>query len=172
KNILPKDFLESIRRQLPQYHGLWIVSPDGKVLAGIEKRITEQGVLQTLDAGLKAFGSVAPRAVEPVDLLRGRGVGVQRDGSVSLAVIARLMHKGARDGPAAYDVLSLSAMEWAAFAPPAKTEGTSWTIPDGVARKFCRILSPVSDENLTPRPEHVSQSELRATIASVEGGAA
>ncbi len=173
-----EEFLRSLQRQKPQYHGIWIVSPEGKVLAGHDDRKGKDGegwtreIIETLEAGLRAFGPVEPRTVAPADLLPFRGAGVQPGGSVSLALHARLMHKGARDGPVAFDSLTLAAQEWAMLFPPRAAAGEEWVLPDALARKFCRLVSPVSDPDFLPRPEQAKVAELRATVASIEGDTA
>jgi hypothetical protein len=173
-----EEFLRSLQRQRPQYHGVWIVSPEGKVLAGHEKRKAPgiqgwtQEILETLDAGLHAFGPVEPRAVSRVNLFPWRGAGVRPGGSVSLAVHARLMHQGARDGPVVFDSLALAGEEWAVLVPPRRTAGEEWAVPDALARRFCRIVSPVSDPEFVPRPEHARVAELRAAVVSVDGDTA
>ena len=59
------ELFRSVQRQKDQYQGIWIVSPDGKVLAGhheIKSHETwTQEVIATTDAALKIFGSVPPR---------------------------------------------------------------------------------------------------------------
>jgi len=173
-----KEFLRSLKRQNPQYHGIWIVSPEGKVLAGHDDRKGKglegwtREIIETLETGLKAFGPVEPRTVAPPDLFPHRGVGVQPGGSVTLAVYTRLMLKGGRDGPLAFDSLTLSMEEWVMLFPPRVAVGEEWGVPEALARKFCRILSPVSDPDFMPRPEHAKRAELRAAVASVEGGTA
>jgi len=168
------EFLRSLQRQKPQYHGIWIVSPEGQVLAGYEgqKGKDSQDLLGTLETALKAFGPVDPRAVAPADLFPHRGAGLQPGGSVSLAVHARLMLRGARDGPVAFDTLTLSAAEWALLFPPRGTLGEEWIVPEALARTFCRLASPVSDPEFMPRPEQAKTAELRAKVASLDGGLA
>jgi hypothetical protein len=172
------EFLRSLQRQKYQYHGIWIVSPDGKVLGAHEKRTTSgaegwnREILETIEAGLKAFGPVEPRAAAPADLWPFRGSGVQPGGGVSLALYARLMRDETRDGPIAFDTLTLEPQEWAAFVPPRMAEGEEWIVPDALARKFSRLVSPLSDVEFMPHPEHAQAAELRARVAAVDGAAA
>jgi len=192
-----RELFQSVQRQKDQYQGVWIVSPEGKVLAGRQDyRDFKNGsveLLETIDAGLKAFGDVTPREAKPTNPLPHRGVGVLTDGGVSLALYGRQMLGGGRstipagiepsfawtwdgalrpDGPIMIDSLALSAGEWAAFAPTRSEADTTWSIPDGVARKLTRLLSASSDQSGMPRPEEAKVAELKATVESVEGGVA
>lgn len=173
-----KEFLRSLQRQKPQYHGIWIVSPEGKVLAGHadpKAKGTEgwtREVVETLETGLQVFGPVGPRKEGPVDLQPQRGKGVRPDGSVCLALHGRLMHKGARDGPVVFDSLTLGAQEWALLFPTRAAPGEKWVVPDALARKFSRIVSPVSDPEFMPLPEHAKGAKLEAEVVSIAGGAA
>ncbi len=173
-----QELLKSLQRQKPQYHGLWIVSPDGRVLAAHseskakDRESWTREIVETLETALRSFGPVAPRKVGPVDLQPYRGTGLRPDGSVSLAVHCRLMHKGARDGPVAFDTLTLGEKEWARLIPPRVALGEKWTVPDALARKLCRIVSPVSDPEFMPLPEDAKVAELEAEVVSIEGGAA
>ena len=67
------ELFRSVQRQKDQYQGIWIISPQGKVLAGhhdIKSHETwSQEVLDTLDVSLKAFGPVSPRQVKPTNPL-------------------------------------------------------------------------------------------------------
>ena len=173
-----QDYLHSLQRQKSQYHGIWIVSPEGKVLSGHDgdkpKAVGNwnQEILETLETGLKAFGKVEPRAVATADLFPFRGAGVRPDGGVSLSTHVRLTHRGKRDGPVVFDTLTLTSQEWGLFVPPRATVGEEWVVPDALARRFCRLLAPISEPEFMPRPEQAKVAELRATVASVDGAVA
>src|SRR5262249_45993055 len=111
---------------------------------------------------LKAYGPVAPRKAGATNPLPHRGLGLHADGSVSLALYSRYLHDERADGPPVIDTLTLTKNEWTAFLPPKLQEGTRWTIPESVAKKLVRVLSPNSDQSTMPRPEE-------ATIAKLEG---
>src|SRR5262245_41238898 len=125
-----------------------------------------------LDAGLKAFGPVKPRQVKPTDPLPHRGIGAGPDGAVTLALYTRYLHQGRPDGPAVIDSLTLTAGEWGAFLPPAATAGTDWTLPEAVARRLCRGLSPSSDQSTMPRPREVTAVRLTGQVVEVKEGLA
>lgn len=191
------DLFRSIQRQRDQYQGIWIVSPQGKVIAGhheFKSRETwTQEVLDTIDAALKAFGPVSPRSVKPTNPLPYRGQGVQPDGSVCLAIYARQMLGGGRqnapagapasrlwlwdgelrpDGPTVIDTLTLGPKEWIVLAPPKIPVGGTWSVPESVARQFCRVLIPSSDQSSMPHPNDAKVSRLTCTIESIENGLA
>jgi hypothetical protein len=212
------ELFRSVQRQKDQYQGVWIVSPEGKVLAGIHdyqsvrdqeklkldtgevrRRMAEE-LLAVADQAIDEFGPVAARSAQAVDLLPSRGRGVQGDGSVTLAVYVRQMLGGGResappgthdsrlwlwegplraDGPPVIDSFSLDADQWSSFAPPkselgtAETEpGTTWEVPDAIAREFCRVLVPSSDQSAMPLPDDARRARLTATVESVDDGVA
>jgi hypothetical protein len=168
------ELFRAAQRQKDQYQGLWVVSPEGKVLAGHhdikDHKNWSQEVLDTLDTGLKAFGPVRPRQVAPTDPLPYRGTGVGPDENVTLAIYTRYLHQGWRDGPAVIDSLTLPAGEWGAFMPPAATAGTDWALPEAVARQLCRVLSPSSDQSTMPRPGEVTDVRLTGRVIEVKEG--
>src|SRR5438552_11533057 len=79
------ELFRSVQRQKDQYQGIWIVAPEGKVLAGhhtIKNHKTwSQEVIETMDAALVSFGPVGPRSEKPANPLPDRGHGVQTEGS-------------------------------------------------------------------------------------------
>lgn len=193
-----RELFLSVQRQKDQYQGVWIVSPEGRVLAGrhdyedFNNGAVE--LLETIDVGLKAFGEVTPREAKASNPLPHRGLDVRPDGGVSLALYGRQMLGGGRhtipagidvggnawywdgalrpDGPIMIDSLALTAGEWAAFAPRKIEAGATWSVPEDVARKLTRLLSTSSDQSGMPNPEDAKVAELSATIESVEGGVA
>jgi hypothetical protein len=174
------EFFRSVQRQRPaQYQGLYLVTADGNVLDSHQNFESEQTwsqeVLATLNAGLKAFGQVMPRRVKPLEPFPFRGIGVQDDGSVSLAVYCRYMLLGLRPeglGASRRDSLTLRADEWAMFMPANVVEGATWTVPDPVARKFGLVLNPGGDSIYVPRPEEVNPVQITGTVSQVTDGVA
>jgi hypothetical protein len=188
------DLFRSVQRQQPQYQGIWVVSPDGKVLAS-HHEIKDQArwpqeILDTIAAGLRAFGPLAPRTTQPTNPLPNRGVGVQVDGSVCLALYSRHVRGGGKDaapssvhptslwlwdgdlrpdGPPVIDSVTLTGKEWAAFSPSSGKQGATWEIPEALARKLARVLSPSSDQSTMPKPEEAKVAQLSAKVESVTG---
>jgi hypothetical protein len=173
------NFFRSVQKQRPeQYQGLYLVNAEGKVLASHQQFKSEKTwaneVLADLKPGLEAFGEIKARAVERVDPLPYRGTGVRKDGGVTLAIYLRYGIKGVplREVPnPTIDSLTLTAEEWTAWAPAKPGSGTSWTVPEGVARKFSRVLGP-SDEDSMPRPEEVESVAFTGKVQAIQDGVA
>ena len=173
------DFFRSAQKQRPaQYQGLYLVAPDGKVLASHQEfknhKTWPQEVLADLESGLKAFGAIEPRQAERADPLPQRGIGVQSDGGVTFAVYLRYSIKGIplRELPnPTIDSLSLTAKEILELAPPKPDAGIEWAIPETLARKFSRVLGP-GDEDSMPRPKEVAAVRFTSRVQSVEGSTA
>jgi hypothetical protein len=146
------DFFRSIQRQRPaQYQGLYLVTPDGKVLASHQ--------------------DFKPRPHQAVNSLPYRGLGTRADGSITPAVSIRYMFSGTRrEGLSAVvlDSLTLTREDQAALAPPKKDLGTIWTVPEGVSRKFFPVLSPT--EMLFRDPHEVTAVRISGKVRSVENG--
>jgi hypothetical protein len=182
-NRVPDDdggkFFKNVLRKQDWPQGLWVVSPEGKILAfhyyrnkAGEKPAEGQArwIKETraaIEEGLKAFGEVKPRDPKKTDPLKNRGVGKQADGGVRLAVYAHGMFKGKKDGEPVVDSSILTAGEWSAFAPPALAAGTTWTIPAAAVGKLVPVLSPMTDAIFTPQPKDATHAELTAKIESV-----
>ncbi len=193
------ELFRSIQSQKDRYQGIWIVSPDGKVLAYLDwkdrdPKVEAREMLAAVAAVLKDFGKVTPRQTKPVDHYtgRGRGVGVRPDDSVTLAVYTRYMLGGGRtsapakypvgklyewdgelrsDGGAVVDSITLTAKEWATLSPPKAEAGTPWTVPEAVSGMFYRVISPISDaSHLVGRKLTVNQ--LKAQVEAIDAGPA
>ncbi len=162
------EFYRSVYRQKPQYQGFWIVSPQGKVLAAHHEfkshKTWTAEVLEVLQAGRRAFGDIPPRQARWEDPLPLRGRGVWPDGSVTVVLYVRYVFDGRLQPLSVLDSLTLSAGEWAAFAPPQGKEGVTWAIPDKVARKFSRCLSPDSDLVTMPLPSEVTNVHITGKV--------
>lgn len=150
------EFYHSAYKQAPQYQGLWLVSPDGRVLAdagrhrGADTKSWPSVVLADLKAGLAKFGTVEPRRVQPRNLHPYKGIGVRPDGGVILAVAQKGMNNNADLSkinasswlpPGIIDGMPLSAADWSTFAPPDVRVGNQWTIPEQIGQLFFRYLS-------------------------------
>src|SRR5262249_33420266 len=151
-----------------QGQGIWIVSPEGRVLSGMsaeqdghpsDKKGNGPGapwranpkfadaVVELLDKTLEQFGPVPPRNAKPQPL-PFRGAGVKPDGGVRLVVYNRA------DNGLVYSV-NVTQEDWAAFKPPKNEVGSQWALPDSVARIFAPVLSPYADTRFRPKPGDV-----------------
>jgi hypothetical protein len=168
-----KDWFRSVGRQKDQYQGVWIVSPDDKVLAGDDYGYKDAPkLLAGMDASLKAFGPVEPRKARPQEPFPFRGVGVRPDGSVDLALYRCFLHQGKPDGPHLRDTLSLKKEEWTALTPPRLVAGAEWVIAADVARKLVRPFCLNTLGGDMPGPEDAKVARLTAKVEAVEDGRA
>jgi len=127
-------------------------------------------VTSSIETALAAYGPVEPRRADPTTPLPHRGLGVQADGAVSLAVHTRYLHHQKADGPAVIDTLTLSASDWKQLIPFTLTAGNVWAVPGQVAKLFSRILSPSSDQSTMPVPNDVTAVEMTGTPGPAENG--
>jgi hypothetical protein len=168
-----KDWFRSVGRQKDQYQGVWIVSPDDKVLAGDDYGYKDgPKLLADMDAALKAFGPVEPRKARWQEPFPFRGVGVRPDGSVDLALYRCYLHQGKPDGPHLRDTLSLKEEEWTALTPPRLVAGAEWVIAEDVARKLVRPFCLNTLGGDMPGPEDAKVARLTAKVEAVEDGRA
>jgi hypothetical protein len=186
------DFFRSVQKQRPeQYQGLYLVAPNGKVLASHQNFKSEktwaQELLADLEPGLKSVGPMKLRTTQRFDPLPLRGSGLPADGSATLAIYLRYSIKGIplRELPnPTIDSLTLTSKELALLGPPTHTGagvngnesgtpgvGTEWEIPEALARRFSRVLGP-NDEDSMPRPPEVTSVKLTGTVQEVEGNIA
>ncbi len=187
------ELYRSIQKQKNQFQGIWIVSPEGKVLSGygesshvvitngdVDNAKTEAAwvkvIGKTITDALKVCGKVTPRSVQHFESLPNRGVGVRPDKSVNLALYGRyIAYKPLRsdaDNHVRIDSLSLTAQQWAGLAPPKVEAGTEWKVPDGVARQFSRVLCPSSDSDGWPLAKEVTRVQFTGRVDKIENGMA
>ena len=181
------DFFRKLQQQLPQqYQGLYLCSPDGKLL---EKKTLwskdagkswSESVLQGLQEGLQAFGPVTPRHGSS-DYLAHRGTGLDADGGVILSVSTKLLLVPQLPADLAdlnssaipamgHDRILLSRAEQATLAPSRVAEGTSWVVPETTARKFFPVLD--NWDKRFRKPEEVTAVRLAGRVRAVRHGIA
>ena len=116
------DLFRSVQRQKDQYQGLWLIAPDGRVLAAHHAPRSPETwtaeVRQTIRSALAAITLPTPRTDVRRGLLKDRGRAVHSDGSVRLALSVRLIFQGKPEGEGAFDGIRLSAPDWSEFFPP------------------------------------------------------
>ncbi|MGO9919373.1 MAG: hypothetical protein ACLQIB_32320 [Isosphaeraceae bacterium] len=179
-------FWRSVFRQRPNYQGLWLVGPDGKVLSASMSYEAEWSayfkwtakVLAALNLGMDKFGPIVPRRVRGGASLPYWGIGVRPDGGVTLAVIDRAYNTPDRPRQLRVsdfretcpDHVNLSAAEWSALAPPDVSVASRWTIPTAVGRKFFPLLGHMS--STFHHHEDVTDVRFTGGVASVRDGIA
>src|SRR5262249_29161557 len=137
----------------------------------LELRITK--FIDDLDSIAKAFGAATPRSVKWQEFQPWRGVGVQPDGRITLALYVR--HYSAREwetftpakGIPGFDSISFNAEEWKAFTPAKIEVGTAWNLPANVVRNFNRGVDGVWDVSI--KPEDATLAQLQAVVEAVDG---
>jgi hypothetical protein len=163
-------FLAPLLRQRDQEQGVWIFYPDGRPLAGFEGFGDMAGrTRKMVEDALVAFGDVAPRTVRPQETHPQRGMGMTQDGSVCLAVYVR------RWGNTLYShgsspVISsvrLTEDEFRALAPRELISGSEWSLPSEVAKRFCRLTSPLCYQH-APQPDWVTNVRIDAKLKSTD----
>lgn len=179
------DFFRSVRKQHDHYQGIWIATPDGKVLASLRTDVpstTEawsKEVLATLAVGVERFGGVARRAVRRVDPLPLRGRGSRADGTVTLAVTDRwapdqgvegVPNDRAHKGSGTFDSFTLTAGELATLAPAGDKAGHTWTVPEATARKFFPLLS--TGDKVFRDAKEVTAVRIAGKVEDVKNGMA
>jgi hypothetical protein len=169
-------FFQSVQKQKYSYQGVWIVDPTGNVTLmdlgekNLDLRITK--FIDDLDRIAKAFGAAKPRSVKWQEFQPWRGVGVQPDGKVTMALYVR--HCSAREWETftppkslpGIDTITFDAEEWKAFTPAKIEVGMVWTIPANVVRNFNRGVDGVWDVSI--KPEDAKVAQLQAVVEAVE----
>ena len=175
-------FFRDIIKQSHLSQGIWVVTPEGKILSshyfkaqngesprdGQARWVSE--TLAMVKDGIAAAGPLKARDVKPQDPFPDRGVGVRKDGGVRPAVFCRFLDKGRRDGTPVVDSFVMPAKEWLAFSPPKPEVGTEWTIPEAAVKRFAPALGPIPDSIYAPLPADVTEMKLTARIESIDGG--
>ena len=170
-------WLDILKQKDLQGQGLWIVAPDGKVLAGMSAEINghpserkgdgpgapwqanrrfADAAVEMLDQVIKDHGPISRRDAKPQPL-PFRGAGIKPDGGVRLIAYSK------SDGGLAFSV-PLSKEQWEAFTPNKTEVGEKWTLPDAVAQQFAPVLSPFADTRFRPRCCDLKSAELSATV--------
>lgn len=174
------DFYRQMAKQRPeQYQGLWVVTGEGKVLAGRgdqpKKGSWTADTLRLLGEGLTAFGEVTPRRAGPTRPNPDLGVGLRDGGGIALATYVRSLTLGLDPrgkGPLVIDRVELTKAELAGLTPEVRDAGTTWDVPAATCKALHKILSPLSDTNWLARRDEVPEAALTGKVVRVEGGVA
>jgi hypothetical protein len=120
-----------------------------------------------LEKAAKDAGKLEPRKVRAAKPFPDRGVGVNKEGGVRLAVSVIGLRNGQQEGPPAVDSILLTREQWARFAPAGEMK--EWTFPEATARTFAPALSPITDSILVPRPADLSKASVTAQVERKAG---
>jgi hypothetical protein len=173
-------FFKAVDAQKHQYQGLWLATWDARVLAGSMDGDPDWTgkVLTALNSGLNAFGGVSPRRAGLTNPYPIRGIGVQPDGGVRLAVIDKTIHpRGlltnlplSAVAEMKIDSVRLSASQWSAFTSPDPEVGSKWAIAEEVGRQFFPLLN-FNDTKFVD-PSEVTEVALTGRVGSIRNGIA
>jgi hypothetical protein len=175
------DFFRAVTKQRPdQYQGIYIVSPEGKVLASqarepAKRETWARAIVDVIEDGVRAYGPISARKVPPLEFLPDRGVGRRKDGSIVLAVYTRTMHVGVDKrgfGDATLDSVVLADEDRGRLEFPDLAVGDDLPILKSVAKKLYPVLSPNSDCNTLPKADEVDGVKLSARVERVQGNVA
>src|SRR5262249_46569234 len=117
------EFFAKLQKQKDQYQGIWIAAPDGQLLGAFSESENKNfdwtvRLLATLTTSLDRFGPVRPIAARSVDLHPDRGVGIQKDGSTTLAAASRrLLLNGKQLTYPQIDRVKLTEKQFAGLRP-------------------------------------------------------
>lgn len=162
-------FLLPLMSQRGDKQGVWIFSPQGKTLGGfVGFGNMIQKTRDVIKNALKDFGPVKPRKAAVVETHPYRGKGVMSDGSVCLAEYVRRRDRSKIRSPVISSVV-LSRRDFEAFAPRKPADGAEWTLPESVAKKLCRVVSPMCYQH-APQPDWVKGVTLKARIRTIRNG--
>ena len=149
--------------------GVYIFSPSGKMLAsGVSFGDMRAKTHRMIDKALGSFGSFQPRSVEKIQLNPYRGKGIRPDGSVRLAEYVRRLDKSNISSPVISSVV-MSEDEFRTFAPLKAVKDAQWSIPIPIAKKLCRVASPMCYQH-APQPSWVTGVTLKGAVESVQDG--
>ena len=164
-------FLLPLMKKRSDKQGVWIFTPRGKALGGFVGFGDMLGqTKRVIEGALKAFGPVEPRKVAKVGTHGDRGKGFRSDGSVCLAEYVRRRDRDKIKSPVISSVI-LSGKEFEAFAPRKPIEGEAWTLPGSVAKKLCRVASPMCYQH-APQPDWVKGVVVKANVRTIRNGLA
>lgn len=175
------DFFRSVQKQRPkQYQGLYVVTPEGKVLATQDRMLDPpkrwaDAVLGMIAEATEATGPLAARLETPTTMPADRGVGRRKDGDMVLAVYARSMTLGLDRrgwGERAIDSVTLTASQAYYLSVKDRDAGTRWSMPASVVRKLHKVLSPNSDANTLATIDEVTAATMVGQVDRVAGGVA
>lgn len=164
-------FVRSMIKGDGDIQGVRIIAPDQKILGSFSGFGDMAGkTKRMIDDALEEFGSVEKRRVPEGQADPARGVGFRSDGRVCLAEYVRRLDRDKIKSPVISNI-PLSKTEFMRFAPPKPAVGETWTVPDAVAKKFCRAASPMCYQH-APQPEWVKSVILKGRVLGFENGLA
>jgi hypothetical protein len=172
------DFFAKLVEQKQQYQGIWIATPEGKLLGSYFESENKDfdwtvRLIETLQASLRAFGPVTQIDARPVDLHPDRGVGIQADGSATLAgTCRRLLLNGKQLTYPQIDRFKLTEKEFAGLRPAEVKIGAVFETSVDAVKRMSPLMSLGSGWGLYPAPKDVTEAKMIGSVVEIADGIA
>jgi hypothetical protein len=170
------EFFAKLQKQKDQYQGIWIATPDGQLLGAFSESENKNfdwtvRLLDTLAGSLDRFGQVRPVAARAVEMHPDRGVGVQKDGSATLAgATRRLLLNGKQLTYPQIDRVKLTEKQFAGLRPAEVRGGAVFECSVDAVRRLSPLMTHGSGQGMFPEPSDVTEAKLVGTVAEVRDG--
>jgi hypothetical protein len=171
-------FFAKLMEQKEQYQGIWIATPEGKLLGSFFESENKEfdwtvRLLETLQASLRTFGPVTPIDARPTDLHPDRGIGVQKDGSATLAgTCRRLLLNGKQLTYPQLDRFKLTEKEFAGLRPAEVKIGAIFEVSVDAVKPLSHLMSHGSGMGQFPEAKDVTDAKMIGTVTEISDGIA
>jgi hypothetical protein len=171
-------FFAKLAEQKPQYQGIWIATPEGKLLGSYFESENKQfdwtvRLIETLEASLRTFGPVTPIDARPVNLHPNRGIGVQADGSATLAGTSRRLLLGGKQLTAPQlDSFRLTEKQFAGLRPAEVKIGAVFEASADSVKRLSPLMTNGSGMGQYPEPKDVTDAKLIGNVVEIVDGVA
>jgi hypothetical protein len=171
-------FFAKLVAQKEQYQGIWIATPDGKLLGSFFESENKEfdwtvRLLDTLQSSLQKFGPVKQVDARSVDLHPNRGIGVQAEGSATLAGTSRLLLlKGTLLTAPQIDSFKLTEKQFAGLRPAEVKIGAVFESSVETVKRLSPLMTNCSGQGQYPEPKDVTEAKLIGTVSQIADGVA
>lgn len=171
-------FFAKLAEQKQQYQGIWIATPEGKLLGSYFESENKQfdwtlRLIETLQNSLRAFGPVTQVDARPVDLHPNRGIGVEADGSATLSGTSRrLLLNGKLLTAPQLDRFKLTEKQFAGLRPAEVKVGAVFEASADAVKRLSPLMTNGSGMGQYPEPKDVTNAKLIGTVTEISDGIA
>ena len=171
-------FFEKLVEQKSQYQGIWIATPDGKLLGAYSESENKEfdwtvRLIATLQGSLRTFGPVRQVEARSVDLHPNRGVGVESDGSATLAGASRrLLLDGKLLTAPQIDRMKLTEKQFAGLRPAVIKIGAVFEASVDSVKRLSPLMTNGSGMGQYPEPKDVTEAKLIGSVVEIADGIA
>ena len=171
-------FFAKLAEQKQQYQGIWIATPEGKLLGSYFESENKEfdwtvRLIETLQTSLRAFGPVTAVDVRPVDSHPNRGIGVQADGSATLAgTCRRLLLNGKQLTLPQLDRFKLTEKQFAGLRPAEVKIGAVFEVSVDAVKALSHLMTHGSGMGQFPEPKDVTDAKLIGSVTEIADGIA